>query len=265
MTTTALRTYDPDAIALIKRTIAKDATDDELRLFILQCQRTGLDPFARQINAIKRGGRLSIETSIDGFRLIAERSGKYAGQLGPWWADGSQTWRELWLGKDPPRAAKVGVLRHDFKEPLYAIARWESYAQSTPPWARMPDLMLAKCAESLALRKAFPQELSGLYTADEGETVGPADVGVDTSPAAARAVLLQGAVEVPDAAPPTRELDGVPLEEWHESLRVIDDPKALEAFWQYVTQPVHWARLPAPDQVELVAAKNAAKRRLGLA
>lgn len=171
--------FNSTQIELLKRTICVGGTDDELKLFTWQCQRTGLDPFARQIYAIKRWDSnqkklvMAVQTSIDGFRLIAERTGKYRGQEPTLWCGTDGVWRDVWISKEKPVAAKVGVLKQGFDKPCYAVALFSEYAQYkkdgglTNMWDTKPAIMISKCAEALSIRKAFPQELSGLYTSDE--------------------------------------------------------------------------------------------------
>jgi phage recombination protein Bet len=160
--------WSPQQLAALKSLGLAQADSGDLAFFFHQAQITGLDPFARQIYMINRGGRWGIQTSIDGFRIIAQRSGQYAGQTAPYWCGDDGVWKDVWLSNTPPTAAKIGVYRSNFAEPTWAIARWESYAvMNNPIWKKMPDVMLAKCAESLALRKAFPNDLSGIYTDEE--------------------------------------------------------------------------------------------------
>lgn len=169
---------------LIKRTIATGATDNELKLFLYQCERTGLDPLAKQIYSIKRQGKMVTQIGIDGARLIAQRTGRYAGQDGPYWCGEDGIWKDVWLSKEAPRAAKVNVYLVGIERGTPGVAHWDEYAplhngKLAEMWTKMPALMLSKCAEMLALRKAFPQELSGLYTSEE---MAQADNVIDVTP-----------------------------------------------------------------------------------
>ena len=163
-----LTTWTPEQTQLICNTIAVGCSSDELKLFAYACQRTGLDPFSRQIYAIRRAGKMTIQSGIDGLRSIAERTGELDGSE-TYWIGLDGTWQDVWLADKPPAAAKVIIYRKGCAHPFTGVARFADYNAGQGLWSKMPATMIAKCAEALVLRKAFPANLSGVYTTDEME------------------------------------------------------------------------------------------------
>lgn len=171
--------WSPNQIAALCQLGLQDANDADLGVFFHQCQRTGLDPFARQIYMVGRwskgGVKYTIQTGIDGFRLIGRRAADAGHETlevtDTEWCGPDGVWRDVWLSPEPPAAARVAIIRNGGRFP--AVALFREYGQTTKDgsltqmWREKGALMIAKCAEALAWRKAFPQDLSGLYTADE--------------------------------------------------------------------------------------------------
>lgn len=161
-------------LAELKSVLAPKATDSELKLFAIYCQKTQLDPFSGQIHFVKRGDRAMFQTSIDGYRAIAERTGMYAGSSDPIFDEGLNQFEHIKAKRGFPTTASVTVLKivggQTFE--IKATAEWSAYCPSAGSdfmWKKMPYLMLGKVAEALALRKAFPNAFSGLYVDEELE------------------------------------------------------------------------------------------------
>lgn len=169
--------YSSEQVALLSNTIAKGCSEIEMKLFLQVAKIKRLDPFTGQIRPMKRWdsamGRetMTVQTGIDGYRVIASRTGELAGSDDPIYDTEENEF---------PRWAKVTVYRwsNGQRIPYTATARWSEYVQikkgkngepdrPNSMWTRMPYLMLGKVAEALALRKAFPDELSGIYTFEE--------------------------------------------------------------------------------------------------
>ncbi|MEU5979415.1 phage recombination protein Bet [Streptomyces sp. NPDC047315] len=174
--------WTPEQGAVLRQSgIDSDVTNAELAGFLHLTQRTGLDPFSRQIYLIGRWDNrqkrkvFTPQTSIDGYRVIAHRvvaaAGHTLGYEDTLWCDSAGRWYDVWLKDEAPAAAKVVVVRNGQRFP--AVAKYAEYVQRGKEgkviglWGKMPATMTAKCAEALALRMAFPHDLAGVYTAEE--------------------------------------------------------------------------------------------------
>jgi len=231
--------WDDKQIAVLRSIGLERASKEDLAMFLSYAQRTGLDPFSRQLYMINRGGRWTIQSSIDGLRIVAQRSHEYAGQTPPMWCGPDGVWKDVWLDDEPPTAAKVGVYRVGFVEPLIAVARIDSYcprkADGSPMglWKQMPDVMLAKVAEALALRKAFPNDLSGIYTSDEMDQ---ADKPSDNSkPKSNKPKPVQVEVVKAEVVEPTPEMVVRASTSMEAAVAAVDsspmDVEALRQLW----------------------------------
>lgn len=166
--------FTSEQIQVLKNTICRGASDAELQLFTYACQDTGLDPFLKQIWAIMRKVKvddhyeqqLTIQIGIDGYRVMRDRIKDkdgvplFDGMDGPVWSDDGETWFDFPAAR--PNYAKVAVYRRGISRPFVAVARLDAYEQDSPLWKKMAAEQLAKCAEALAYRRAFPAEMAKL-------------------------------------------------------------------------------------------------------
>ena len=180
-----LPAFTPEQVEVLRNTVAKGATDPELEFFGMVCKRTGLDPFARQIHFIKRKGQVAFQTGIDGYRVTAHRTLEHAGTDDTVFGEVGGIEVPAAGGKkrtiEHPKSATVTVYRivQGQRCAFTATARWAEYYPGEGDegfmWRKMPYGQLGKCAEALALRKAFSAELAGVYTHEEMDQAGRGD------------------------------------------------------------------------------------------
>ncbi len=207
-------------------------SEAEVDRFLMEAAIYGLEPLAGQIYATWDDGVMKTVAHIDGLRLLAERTKRYDGQDDPEWCDKEGNWTDYWAGDDHPLAARVRVHKKGTKVPTTGTANWHDFAPQTEVgagslWSMSggkPAHMLSIRAEALALRKAFPSEMSGLYTAEE---LGISLAALEAAPPAANTPSIS-----PPVAPPTTGAssapEGAPAARSGEGPSVIVDPPATQ-------------------------------------
>ncbi len=231
-----------DALGLANLTVG------EMQLFAMVAQHTGLDPFTKQIYAIKRGGKVIHQTGIDGYRSTAERTREYRGSDLP-------EFEPCDCGdKDSPpihpKIARVTVYRAfpDGRVGQAGEARWHElkpkhtqsksgYGYQDDMWWQQPENQLAKCAEAAALRKAFPRVLGGVYITDEMQQAGDGDNAAAVAAAAQptareRLAARRAALDPAPAADSAPSQDPAPAAEegtFREVGAIPESPAAPEA------------------------------------
>lgn len=240
---------DPQIAALRQLGLGAN-TQADVEVFFHQAKRSGLDPFRREIYMItrktKNGPKATIQTGIDGFYKIADRVTRQTG--GTWgipetlWCGPDGQWRDVWLERTPPAAAKVTVERNGSR--FTTVATSAEYNAGSPMWQKMPARMIAKCAEALAIRRAFPDDLSGLYTSEE---MGQADAPAPSRPAPAPRPTLHEAVQA--AKPDTPPVQTITREQWGQITTALTEAGYQGAAQQQAVSDLLGRRVTSPAQL----------------
>lgn len=207
--------WNDQQLAALRQLGLEDAPEGDLAVFFHVAQRTGLDVFAKQIHMIGRNSKswdpqtrsekwetkYTIQTGIDGYRVTMNRAAQRAGDVVEYadteWCGEDGQWVDAWVSKTPPVAARVVIFKNGRRNP--GTAMYSEYVQTytdkktqtavpNSMWAKMPAGQLAKCAEALAIRRAYPQDFAALYLDEE---MGQAD---NPPPAAPQRGGLSGAL-----------------------------------------------------------------------
>ncbi len=162
-----LANITPETIKMLKNTVCDGHNDDQVKVFAMYCQAKGLDMFAREVYSIIRKGKQTFQMGIDGLRSMAQETGAFDG-IEVYWCGKDGAWVDAWLKDEQPYAAKAIVWRTDCSKPFVAIAKFSEYKPDEDwMWKKMASNQIAKCAEALAMRKAFPRKLGGMYAPEE--------------------------------------------------------------------------------------------------
>lgn len=246
--------FTPEQERMIRDAFANGASASEFEVLMEIARARRLNPLLRQIHFVNRYDNAknrkvwSTQVSIDGLRAIAERTGKYDGQDEP----------EFTERNGKVFSCKVRVYRKDWTRPVVGVAYWDEYVQKTKEgdvtvfWKRMPHVMLAKCAEALALRKAFPEDMSGLYTPDE---MGQAE-RVEREPLAPAASLEQQLAASVEANWPAWADKHVQL------FGAATDMSELLELWGDCHEEIKRMKPPKEFRDRVVLAKDSAKVKL---
>ncbi|MGH2393744.1 MAG: phage recombination protein Bet, partial [Candidatus Limnocylindria bacterium] len=169
---------EPQKAALAQLGVGEAPRGDQL-VFLHVAQRMRLDPFNKEIYMIGRWDpeagkkKWAIQVAIDGFRSRSEEHPQFGGCDSHEWCGSDGQWTDVWLSDEPPKAARFTVHRKDQDKPIQCIAIYKEYVQTkkdgspTQRWRTAPAAQLAKCAEALTRRTAFPRQLGGVYAQEE--------------------------------------------------------------------------------------------------
>ena len=168
---TTPQVWTDDQKKLVFNTVAKDLSRADQALFEAVCLSSGLDPLRKEVYAVVRSGKMSIQTGIDGYLKLANQTKELNGMEVLFYDDqGNES--EVWIKRTPPAACLVRVYRKGADYPFTASCRFDAYSQSNNMWKKFPETMLAKATTTLALRRGFADVIAGIASADEMDQAG---------------------------------------------------------------------------------------------